>query len=86
MWRHATPLPVYSAPAVGDGMVVFGTGGVFGDLNSGSVTALSAADGHERWSYDTHSAVRSGAAVAGDLAVAGDYAGDIIALRLSLPS
>ena len=86
VWRHATPLPVYSAPAVADGMVVFGTGAVFGDLNAGSVTALSAADGHERWSYDTHSAVRSGPAVADDLAVAGDYAGDIIALRLSLPS
>jgi outer membrane protein assembly factor BamB len=61
--------------------VIFGTGAVFGDPNSGSMLALSTADGHELWSYDAHSAVRSGPALAGDLVVAGDYAGDLMALR-----
>ena len=72
---------MYSAPAVGNGVVVFGSGAVFGDLHSGSILALSTADGHALWSYDTHSAVRSGPALAGDLVVAGDHAGELIAFR-----
>lgn len=78
-WRYATRLPVYSAPAVGDDVVVFGTGGVFGDLNEGSVVAISAIDASMLWSFDTHSAVRSGPSVVGDLVVIGDSAGDVIA-------
>ena len=80
-WRHQTVEPIYSAPAVTRGVVVVGTGAVFGDLGAGSVAALSSADGHVLWSYDTHSAVRSGPAVAGDLVVVGVYAGDVLAFR-----
>ena len=80
-WRRETDQPVYSAPAVGNGVVVFGSGAVFGALHSGSILALSTADGHALWSYDTHSAVRSGPALAGDLVVAGDHAGELIAFR-----
>ncbi|MGH7764754.1 MAG: PQQ-binding-like beta-propeller repeat protein [Candidatus Dormibacteraceae bacterium] len=80
-WNHQTDLPVYSSPALGDGVIVFGTGAVFGDLGAGSIVALSTADGREVWSYDTHSAVRSSPAVAGSLVVAGDYAGDLLAFR-----
>jgi len=82
-WRHATDLPVYSAPAVAHGVVVFGTGAVFGDKKAGLLIALSTADGRELWSYDARSAVRSGPAIAGDMVFAGDYAGDVIALRVS---
>lgn len=85
-WHHATDLPVYSAPAVAHGMVVFGTGAVFGAVNGGSLTALSTADGRLLWSYDTRSAVRSGPVIAGDLVIAGDYAGDLVALRVSARS
>ena len=81
VWMHSTTLPVYSAPAVGEGVVVFGVGNVFGDLNAGAIVALSTTDGHVVWTYDTNSAVRSGPAIAGDLVVAGDYAGDVIAFR-----
>jgi outer membrane protein assembly factor BamB len=81
VWRRETDQPVYSAPAVGYGVVIFGTGAVFGELSSGSILALSTADGHALWSYDVHSAVRSGPALAGDLVVAGDYAGELMALR-----
>jgi outer membrane protein assembly factor BamB len=81
MWRHDTDQPVYSAPAVGNGVVVLGTGGVFGDLKSGAILALSGADGHVLWSYGTHSAVRSGPAIAGDLLVVGDSVGDLMAFR-----
>jgi polyvinyl alcohol dehydrogenase (cytochrome) len=80
-WRHLTDLPVYSAPAVGDGVVVSGTGAVFGDVRQGSLEALSAIDGSVLWSYETNSAVRSGPALAGDLLVVGDYAGEVIAFH-----
>ena len=80
-WRHDTAQPIYSAPAVTRGVVVVGTGAVFGDLGSGSVVALSSTDGHVLWSYDTRSAVRSGPAVAGDLVVVGDFAGDVLGFR-----
>ena len=82
-WMVKTTFPVYSAPALGDGVVVFGTGNVFGDVNAGYVIALATADGREVWSYDAHSAVRSGPALAGNLLVAGDYAGDLLAFRVS---
>ena len=78
-WMHSTTLPVYSAPAVGEGVVVFGVGNVFGDLAAGAMVALSTRDGRVVWTYDTHSAIRSGPAVAGDLVVAGDKAGDVMA-------
>lgn len=81
MWRHDTDQPVYSAPAVGSGVVVFGTGAVFGDLKTGSILALSSTDGHVLWSYDAHSSLRSGPAIAGDLVAVGDYAGDLMAFR-----
>ena len=81
LWRHETALPVYSAPAVGNGVVVFGTGEVLGDARAGSVFALSTADGHVLFSFDAHSAVRSGPAIAGQLVVFGDAAGDLFALR-----
>lgn len=83
LWRHITDLPVYSAPAVGEGVLMFGTGAVFGDLKSGSLIALSTTDGRVVWSMDMHSAVRSGPALAGDLVVVGDTAGDLIAFRPS---
>ena len=83
LWRHVTDLPVYSAPAVGEGVLMFGTGAVFGDLKSGSLIVLSTTDGRVLWSIDMHSAVRSGPALAGDLVVVGDNAGDLIAFRPS---
>jgi len=83
VWRHWTDLPVYSAPAIAHGVVVFGTGAVFGDLNAGLLMALSTAGGKELWRYDARSAVRSGPAIAGDMVFAGDHAGDVIALSVS---
>jgi polyvinyl alcohol dehydrogenase (cytochrome) len=80
-WRRGTDLPVYSAPAAGSGVLIFGTGAVFGDLESGSLLAVSTGDGQVLWSFDTHSAVRGGPALAGDLVVVGDYAGDVVAFR-----
>jgi outer membrane protein assembly factor BamB len=81
VWRHETATPVYSAPAVGDGVLVFGTGAVLENVKAGSVVVLSTADGSVLFSYDTHSAVRSGPAVAGKFVVVGDAAGDLFAFR-----
>jgi outer membrane protein assembly factor BamB len=80
-WRHQTELPVYSAPAVAKGVALFGTGAVLGDTKSGSLVAVSTADGHVLSTFDARSAVRSGPAVAGELVVVGDAAGDLFAFR-----
>jgi polyvinyl alcohol dehydrogenase (cytochrome) len=79
VWRHETEQPVYSAPAAGKGVVIFGTGAVLGNVKAGSVLALATADGRVLYSFDAGSAVRSGPAIAGELVVAGDVAGDLFA-------
>src|SRR5712692_3700461 len=59
-WANHAGLSVYSAPALGNGVVVFGTGDVFGDPNAGGMVALSSRDGTVLWTHDLHSAVFSG--------------------------
>jgi outer membrane protein assembly factor BamB len=78
-WQHRTTLPVYSAPAVGDGVVVFGTGDVFGDPHDGGLLALSASDGAVLWSYDAHSSVFSAPAIVATTMIVGDTTGDLLA-------
>jgi outer membrane protein assembly factor BamB len=78
-WTLETSQAVYSAPSAGNGVVVFGTGAVFGDLNVGLILALSRDDGRVLWSYDARSAVRGSPAIAGNLVVVGDAAGDLFA-------
>jgi outer membrane protein assembly factor BamB len=82
-WTLVTYQPVYSAPSVGNGVVVFGTGAVFGDLGAGFIIALSRDDGTVLWSYDAQSAVRSSPAIVGSLVLVGDAAGDLFAFRPS---
>ena len=82
VWHHDTSGPVYSAPVLGGGAIVFGVGAVFGNLGAGSVVEL-ATDGRELSHFDTRSAVRAGPAVAGRFAIVGDYAGDLFVLSLS---
>lgn len=78
-WQHRTNLPVYSAPAVGDGVVIFGTGDVFGDAHQGGLLALSASDGAVLWSYDAHSSVFSAPAIVATTLLVGDTRGDLLA-------
>jgi len=80
-WSYDSGLPVYSAPAIGNGVLVFGTGDVFGDPNAGGVVALSSRDGSALWVTDLHSAVFSAPAMAGETVVIGDSRGDVIAYR-----
>ena len=81
LWTYDTGLPVYSAPAAGQGVRVFGIGDVFGDPNGGRVVVLSSRDGSVLWSMDLHSAVFSGPAISGDTVLIGDSRGDLIAYR-----
>jgi outer membrane protein assembly factor BamB len=81
LWTNHAGLPIYSAPALGNGVVVFGTGDVFGDPNAGGMVALSSRDGAVLWTHDLHSAVFSGPAISGDMVLVGDSRGDVIAFR-----
>jgi outer membrane protein assembly factor BamB len=80
-WTNQTGLPVYSAPAIGNGVLVFGTGDVFGDPNMGGLMALFSKDGTVLWTHDLHSAVFSGPAISGETVLVGDSRGDVIAFR-----
>jgi outer membrane protein assembly factor BamB len=80
-WTNHAGLPIYSAPAIGKGVVVFGTGDVFGDPNEGGMVALSSRDGTVLWTNDLHSAVFSGPAISGNTVLVGDSRGDLIAFR-----
>jgi outer membrane protein assembly factor BamB len=81
LWTNHAGLPIYSAPAIGNGVLVFGTGDVFGDPNSGGMVALSSRDGTVLWKQDLHSAVFSGPAISGDMVLVGDSRGDVISFR-----
>jgi outer membrane protein assembly factor BamB len=81
LWTNHAGLPIYSAPALGNGVVVFGTGDVFGDPNAGGMVALSSRDGTVLWTRDLQSAVFSGPAISGDMVLVGDSRGDVIAFR-----
>jgi outer membrane protein assembly factor BamB len=83
LWTFDTGLPVYSAPAIGAGVMVVGTGDVFGDPNAGGVVVLSTRDGSTLWKHDLGSAVFSGPALSGDTILIGDSRGDVIAFRPS---
>jgi outer membrane protein assembly factor BamB len=82
-WQRGIDQPVYSSPAAGNGVLVFGTGAVFGDVHVGSIVALSSLDGGVLWTYDVHSAVFSAPAIAGTMVVIGDSNGDLFAFRPS---
>ncbi len=82
-WHQGTDQPVYSAPAAANGVVVFGTGDVFGDVHTGSIVALSSRDGRVLWVYDARSSVFSSPAIAGTMVVVGDSNGDVFAFRPS---
>jgi outer membrane protein assembly factor BamB len=80
-WTYDSGLPIYSAPAIGSGVMVFGIGDVFGDPHKGGVVALSTRNGSVLWTLDLHTAVFSAPAIAGETVLLGDARGDVIAFR-----
>jgi len=79
-WERLTD-PVYSAPAVGTHVLVFGTGDALGDAHRGGLIALSTSDGAVLWTFDTHQSVFSAPAIAGTTVVVGDSGGSVLAFR-----
>lgn len=79
-WERLTD-PVYSAPALGLRVLVFGTGDVSGDAHRGGLIALSTTDGAVLWTFDTHQSVFSAPAIAGTTVVVGDSGGSVLAFR-----
>jgi outer membrane protein assembly factor BamB len=61
IWKYITGGPVYSSPAVSNGVVYIGSG--YG--LQGIVYALSASSGAQLWNYTTASGVESSPAVVG---------------------
>ena len=76
-WHHGLGKPIYSAPAVGNGVVVFGTGDQAG--GKGGVYALSTVDGSLLFGYEDAYAVLSGPSIAGSSVVVGDAGGNVMA-------
>jgi outer membrane protein assembly factor BamB len=60
------------------GRVVRGVA-MFADFNVGLIIAMSRDEGSVLWSYDPQSAVRSSPAIAGNMVLVGDAAGDLFA-------
>jgi outer membrane protein assembly factor BamB len=80
-WSHDTLRPVFSSPAVGKDVVVFGEGAP-GDP-AGALLAVSALDGHELWRFDAGAAVVASPAIVGDAVYAADLKGRMIVFRPS---
>jgi outer membrane protein assembly factor BamB len=81
VWQAPTSEPVYSSPALGDGVVAVGTGDVFGSGGAGRVLVLSSRDGSVIWSKDLYSAVWGPPAIVGGSLYVGDHAGTLFCFR-----
>ena len=76
-WHRGLGKPIYSAPAVGNGVVVFGAGDQAG--GKGGVYALSTEDGSLLFGYEDAYAVLSGPSISGSAVVVGDAGGNVMA-------
>lgn len=73
-WQTMTGKVIESSPAIGDGIIVFGT-------NGGLVIALDAAGGKEKWRYDTGLGdIKSSPVIADGTVYVGSNDGSIYAL------
>jgi outer membrane protein assembly factor BamB len=75
-WMYPTKGPVWSSPAVADGIVYVGS-------DDGYVYALNASDGKFAWSYHTGGMVRSSPVVVDGTVYVGSYDGRVYALNAS---
>lgn len=72
-WTFSASGPIYSSPAVVDGVVYFGS-------RDGKIYALDAASGKELWEYQTGSWVDSSPTVTGGIVYFGSHDGNFYAL------
>ena len=78
LWHRGLGKPIYSAPALGKGVVVFG----IGDQptgKGGGVYGLDASDGTLLWGVDDQYAVLGAPAIAGSIVIVGDTGGSVTA-------
>ena len=68
LWSYATGYPVLSSPAIANGVVYVGSGGL---ETSGKIYALNAKSGTKLWSYDPGTTVVSSPAVANGVVYVG---------------
>lgn len=81
LWTAPSSRPVYSSPAVGLGVLVYGEGALRGDLAEGAVTAISTVDGHQLWRVETGAAVSASPALVGEAVYVADRRGQVMAFR-----
>jgi eukaryotic-like serine/threonine-protein kinase len=80
VWSHHSEQPVFSSPAVGRDVVVFGEGAPGGDP-AGALLAVSALDGHEVWRFPAGVGVVASPAIVGDSVYGADVKGRLFAFR-----
>ena len=81
LWQATSARPVYSSPAVGLGVLVYGEGALQGDPPGGAVVALSTVDGRPLWRAQTGAAVLASPIVVGEAVYAADLGGRLFAFR-----
>ena len=77
LWQHGVGKPIYSAIALGKGVVVFGAGDYSG--GKGSLYGLSASDGSLLFGFDDDHPILSGPSIAGSTVIAADTGGNVTA-------
>jgi eukaryotic-like serine/threonine-protein kinase len=80
VWSYQSQQPVFSSPAVGKDVVVFGEGPSGGDP-AGSLLAVSTRDGHEVWRFAAGVGVVASPAIVGDSVFGADAKGRVFAFR-----
>ena len=76
LWQRGIGMPIYSALAVADGVVVFGAGDQAG--GKGGVYGVSTADGALVFAFDNGRAVLSGPSIVGSTVLAADAGGNVL--------
>ena len=80
IWSYQSQQPVFSSPAVGKDVVVFGEGAP-GGAPGGALLAVSALDGHEVWRFSAGVGVMASPAIVGDSVFGADLRGRLLAFR-----
>ena len=80
-WEQVTDLPVYSAPAVGARVLVFGTGDPASPQKGGRLYAMSTTDGGLVWSYDAKVAILGAPSIVGSTVLAETAGGKLLVFR-----
>lgn len=73
IWRRNLGSPIWTAPAITENLVIFGTSG-------GDLVALEAGDGHTMWTYEAVEVIKASPIVCGGIVVTGTMGGKLFSL------